>query len=46
MSFAQPLATPKQKNKTNLDFSRFVLYVCGGDNKTRTYDLYDVNVAL
>lgn len=22
------------------------LFTCGGDNKTRTYDLYDVNVAL
>lgn len=29
-----------------LQKSKFFLFTCGGDNKTRTYDLYDVNVAL
>lgn len=44
------ILTPKKsfaKNNTNSDLSSgFVLFAYGGDNKTRTYDLYDVNVAL
>lgn len=34
-----------QENKKPIR-QRCGLVKCGGDNKTRTYDLYDVNVAL
>ena len=44
------ILTPKKsfaKNNTNSDLSSgFVLFACGGDDKARTYDLHDVNVAL
>ena len=35
-----------QKNNTNLDFSRFVLFMYGGGGKARTYDLMHVKHAL
>lgn len=36
-----------EKKKANSVFiSEFVFFSCGGDNRTRTYDLYHVKVAL